>query len=249
MERIVFVHGSVGNGDSAWVEQRPLADGFELVILNRPGFPPGPLVDRVDFEEHAEWVVERMQPGDHLVGHSYGAVVSLYAAAQARELRSLTVVEPPAFGIAAGRPAADKFLAKIKPLWNSGPREPRAFLGAFYAAVAGREVELPNPLPPEMYQGAQILMIERGPWEAQPPLDQLARAPYPKLVVSGGWSPGFDAVCDVLEERLAAQRAVLPGMGHNPQLLGQPFNDVLREFLVGVNARSKPTAFDAAPRS
>ena len=233
MQRVVFVHGSVGNGDAAWVEQRPLADEFELVIVNRPGFPPGPLIDRVDFEEHADWVVERMQPGDHLCGHSYGAVVSLYAAAKAPELRSLTVVEPPAFGIAAGRAGADEFLARIKPLWSDGPREPRAFLAAFYAAVAGREVELPDPLPPEMYQGAQILMIERGPWEAEPPLDQLRAAAFPKLVVSGGWSPGFDDVCDVLEERLDAQRSVLPGMGHNPQLLGKPFNDVLRTFLRG----------------
>jgi hypothetical protein len=38
-------------------------------------------------------------------------------------------------------------------------------------------------------------------------------------------------VCDVLEERLDAERAVLPGMGHNPQLLGAAFNDVLREFV------------------
>jgi hypothetical protein len=74
--------------------------------------------------------------------------------------------------------------------------------------------------------------VERGPWEARPPLDELAAAPFPKLVVSGGWSPAFDAVCDVLEERLAAERAVLPGMGHNAQLLGAPFNDVLRAFVL-----------------
>lgn len=231
MERIVLVHGSVGNGDAAWLEQRPLAEEYELVILNRPGFPPGPLVDRVDFEEHAEWVVARMRPGDHLCGHSYGGVVSLYAAAQAPELRSLTVVEPPAFGIASDRPEAAEFIARLKPLWSEGPREPRAFLAAFYAEVAGRTVELPDPLPPELYQGAQILMIERGPWEAQPPLDEIHDAPFPKLVISGGWSPPFDAVCDVLEQRLGAQRAALPGMGHNPQLLGEPFNHALREFL------------------
>ena len=95
MERIVFVHGSVGNGES-WAKQRVLADRFELLIVNRPGFPPGPLVDRIDFEEHARWVAAQLRPGDHLCGHSYGGVVSLYAAAQAPALASLTVVEPPA---------------------------------------------------------------------------------------------------------------------------------------------------------
>ena len=34
------------------------------------------------------------------------------------------------------------------------------------------------------------------------PLDELAAAPFPKLVISGGHNAAFDAVCDVLEERL-----------------------------------------------
>src|SRR5512146_3215131 len=114
MQRIVFVHGSVGNGDAAWVEQRPLADEFELVVLNRPGFPPGPLVERVDFEEHAGWVVDQLQPGDHLCGHSYGGVVSLYAAAQTPGLASLAGVEPPAVGLAAGNPGADEGTGRPK---------------------------------------------------------------------------------------------------------------------------------------
>jgi pimeloyl-ACP methyl ester carboxylesterase len=231
MERLVLVHGSVGNGDAAWVEQRPLAEEFELVILNRPGFPPGPLVDRVDFEEHGEWVAERMRHGDHLCGSSYGGLVALCAAARAPDLRSLTVVEPPAFAIAEDRPEVAELIARLKRLWSEGPREPRAFLVAFTAEVVGGAVELPDPLPPPLYQGAQILMIERGPWEAQPPLAALHDADFPKLVVSGGWSAPFDAVCDVLEERLGAERAVLPGMGHTPQFLGQPFNEVLRDFL------------------
>jgi citrate synthase len=38
-------------------------------------------------------------------------------------------------------------------------------------------------------------------------------------------------VCDVLEQRLGAERAVLPGAGHAVQLLGEPFNDVLADFV------------------
>ena len=40
-------------------------------------------------------------------------------------------------------------------------------------------------------------------------LDALRAAPYPKLVISGGWHPAFDAVCDVLVDRLGAGRAVV----------------------------------------
>ena len=232
MPRLVLVHGSVRNGDDSWSAQRPLADELELVVLNRPGFPPGPLVDRVDFEQHAAWLAERLAPGDHLCGHSYGGVVSLYAAARAG-VASLTVVEPPAFAIAAGRPHADELAGRLRTLWATGPGEPRAFLVAFYAEVAGRDVQLPDPLPPALEQGARVLIRERGPWEAAPPLDELAAASFPKLVVSGGWSRAFDDVCDVLVERLGAERAVLPGMGHNPQLLGGPFNEVLRAFVHG----------------
>ena len=73
-------------------------------------------------------------------------------------------------------------------------------------------------------------MVERLPWEAEIPLDDLAAAPFPKLVVSGGHSAAFDAVCDVLAERLGALRAVLPGAGHSPQRLGEPFNELLASF-------------------
>jgi hypothetical protein len=66
-------------------------------------------------------------------------------------------------------------------------------------------------------------MAERPPWEAEIPLDDLAAAPFPKLVVSGAHNPAFDAVCDVLEERLDAERAVLPGAGHSlPRAPGYP---------------------------
>jgi pimeloyl-ACP methyl ester carboxylesterase len=82
-----------------------------------------------------------------------------------------------------------------------------------------------------MLQGARTLMVERYPWEARPPLDELAATPFPKLVVSGAHSAAFDAVCDVLAERLSAERAVLPGAGHSVQRLGEPFNELLTAFV------------------
>jgi hypothetical protein len=74
-------------------------------------------------------------------------------------------------------------------------------------------------------------MVERSPAEAVIPCDRLARAAFPKLVVSGAHSPAFEAVCDVLEERLGAERAVLPGAGHPVQRLGAPFNALLADFV------------------
>ena len=75
-------------------------------------------------------------------------------------------------------------------------------------------------------------MVERPPWEAEIPLTELAAAPFPILAVSGGHSAAFDAVCDVLEERAGAERAVLSGAGHMPQRLGAPFNELLANFVM-----------------
>jgi len=229
--RVVLVHGSVVNGDVTWAAQRPLADQFELVIPNRRGFPPGGDVEGVDFEDEAVWLGELITPGTHLVGHSYGGVISLFAAASyAERLRSLTLVEPPALGIARGVPAVDEFIARGEELWKHGPRDdPDALLRAFLRMV-GSAVPT-GSFTPELLQGARTLMVERSPWEAEPPLDELAAAPWPKLVVSGGHHDAFDAVSDVLEERLGAERAVLPGAGHSVPRLGEPFNAVLADFV------------------
>jgi pimeloyl-ACP methyl ester carboxylesterase len=233
MERLVLVHGSVSNGTATWSAQRPLGDRYELVVLNRPGFPPGPPVERVDFETDAEWVAEQLEPGDHLCGHSYGGVISLLTAAAAPELRSLTVIEPPATSVARGYPAADNFAARAIELWRDGPKEPEAFLRIFLRAV-GSSFDPPSPLPPELEQAARTLMVERGPWEAKIPLAELRATPFPKLVVSGAHHEAFDVICDVLERELDAERAVLPGAGHTAQR-APGFNETLAEFLARAN--------------
>jgi len=224
--RVVLVHGSVGNGAATWESVRPLARRFTLVIPDRPGYPPNPPVERADFEQQATEIAELVEPGDHLVGHSYGGVISLLVAARA-PIRSLTVNEPPAFGVARGHPAVEDFLAKME----QSPREPREYL-AYFLPLVGSAMTPPDPLPPPLEAGARAAMAERPPHEAEIPLDELAAAPFPKLVVSGGHSVAFDAVADVLEERLNAQRAVLPGAGHSiPRAPGYP--ERLAAFLEG----------------
>ena len=229
MARLVLVHGSVTNGPMTWGAQRELADRWELVVLNRPGFPPGPPVERVDFERDAEWLASLLQPGDHLCGHSYGGVAALLAPSHFEALGSLTVIEPPATSVAAGDPAADAFAAGAIRLWAEAPHEPEAFLREFLQAV-GSAWKPPSPLPPELEQGARALIAERRPSEAEIPLADLRAAPFPKLVVSGAHHPAFDAICDALERELDAERAVLPGAGHAVQA-APGFNERLAEFL------------------
>src|SRR5256885_9619227 len=83
--RLLLVHGSVVNGEATWAAQRPLAERFELVVPNRRGFPPGPDVQSVDFEDEAMWLQQRVDPGPHLVGAPDRRGIGLLA--DARHLR------------------------------------------------------------------------------------------------------------------------------------------------------------------
>src|SRR3954447_24293795 len=128
--RVLFVHGSVVNGQATWGAQRPLAARVELVIPNRRGFPPGPDVERVDFEDEAVWLGPFVEPGTHLVGHSYGGVIALLAAAlYSDRVRSLTVIEPPCLGVARGHPVVDAYEAQSALLWRK-TGDPATFLRA-----------------------------------------------------------------------------------------------------------------------
>lgn len=243
MERVVLVHGSVTGGRPTWAAQRRALRGeLELVVLERPGFPPNPDVDRVDFEEHAAWLLERLRPGDHLVGHSYGGVIALLtAAASPRELRSLTVVEPPCTRVVAGHPAVERFVAEGRLLWETGPRDdPDAFLRRFLRYV-GSGYDPPSPLPPDLAQGARTLVVERGPWEAEIPLDRIAGAGLPSLVVSGAHDDAFTAICTALAEALDCEHLVLPGFGHAAQL-HPGFNAALRSLVERTSTASRADA-------
>jgi len=239
VERIVLVHGSVVGGRATWREQRRAGvEGAELVVLERPGFAPGPLED-VDFDAHADWLVERLSPGDHLVGHSYGGVICLLAAVRARPrgtLASLTVIEPPCTRVALDDPVVAAFASGGDDLYaRARELEPEVFLRTFLEAV-GSDWEPPSPLPPELEQGVHALQRERGPWEAEIPLAELSALHLPTLVVSGAHHAAYEAICDVLERELQAERVVVGGHGHNPQL-PPAFTDALLDFVARAASR------------
>ena len=238
---VLLVHGSISWGEEAWAAQRPLADEYRLIVPDRRGFGASAGPDAGDFERDAGEIVGFLSERAHLVGHSYGAVACLLAAARAPQaVRSLTVVEPPAFGIARGNEAVEEFLERMAAA-KAAASDPQDYVARFFGAFG-----FPPPTArfnEKALRCAASSWRERDPTEAEIPLDELARAPFPKLVVSGAWDQApeeakrvgaraFHAVRDALVERLGAECAVIDGVAHAvPQAAGEQFNARLRAFL------------------
>lgn len=257
--RVLFVHGSVSNGLATFARQEPLADAFRLEIVDRRGFGESPSrAGGVDFDRDADDVleliarptdVEGLGEGAHLVGHSYGAVVCLVAAGRDPSLvRSLTVIEPPAFGLARGDAAADRAaerMRKVAPAPEGS--EPAAWYVAF---LRGLGFDVPNDIAitDDDARDIRASMSERSPEDARPDLEAIRDAGVPALVVRGDWSrasgdaravggAAFEAICRVVSERTGARLLVVPGAAHNPQLTrSEHFNAELRAFLEEVEA-------------
>jgi pimeloyl-ACP methyl ester carboxylesterase len=230
--RVVLVHGSVVGPRRTWRHQMELAARWSLVLPHRPGFGESPGLARGDFEVEAPPIAELLCDGAHLVGHSYGAVIALHAAALAPEnVRSLTVSEPGCLRVAAGDPLVDAQIAHGELLYaHAGQMPPLEFLRAFRGGV-GSTHDTPAELQGELLEGARLLMRERPPWESAPPLQALARAPFPKLVISGGHSPVFEAICDAVASPIGARRTVIAGRRHTIPATGEPYNGSLEAFM------------------
>jgi pimeloyl-ACP methyl ester carboxylesterase len=123
--RVVLVHGSVSNG-SSWSSQAPLAESVELVVPDRGGYWPNPPRGGTPFPQQAAELAELIEPGTHLVGHSYGGVIAILAAAlRVDDVTSLTVLEPPLLHVARGVPAVDELVGGLTALFDDAPDELR----------------------------------------------------------------------------------------------------------------------------
>jgi len=225
---VVLVHGSLATGAEEWQAQRPLAEeGFRLLVLDRRGYGRSPQLAGEDFLRDADDIAELMADGAHLVGHSYGGLGVLIAAARRPDAtRSLTVLEPSAFTLGLRSPNARTLVDEVRRLWDQDLPD-ADWAVRFLKAVGSDPDELAAELSAAAVPLVPVFRRGRPMWEAELPLAELASATFPKLVVSGGHSAGFDAICDDLAEQIGASRAVVQGAGHEIQFTGQPLNEAL----------------------
>jgi pimeloyl-ACP methyl ester carboxylesterase len=236
---VVLVHGSLATGAEEWQAQRPLADeGFRLLVLDRRGHGQSPVADDEDFLRDADDIAALMGDGAHLVGHSYGGLGVLVAAARRPAATlSLALLEPATFALGQHHPAARALMHEVRALWGQDLSD-EDWVIRFLRAVGSD----PDALSPELIAAAVALVpvCRRGRpiWTSDLPLAELAAAAFPKLVVSGGHSAGFDAMCDDLAERIGADRAVAAGAAHELQFTGRPVNDLLLALWRGASPRA-----------
>ena len=232
---VLLIHGDIVGPELTWRKQRELAERWTLVIPSRPGFGDSPPLERNDFEAEAPMFAELLGDGAHLVGHSYGAVIALLAAAERPEaVRSLTVSEPGCLTVAAGTPEVDRMIADGTRLFEHAESIPSEDFLRLFRGGAGSAYGTPEQLPGELLHGVELLKRERPPWEAEIPLERLAGAGFPVLVISGGHSPAFEAVCDALAGGLSARREVIPGRGHTVPSTGPAYNERLEAHMAAV---------------
>jgi len=227
--RAVLVHGTFTWGARCYARQRSLAGRFDVVIPDRRGFGAAPDLDdptwTSDYATDARDLIGLLGDGAHLVGHSYGGVVAMLAAAARPELvRSLTLIEPSAHQaaiedpmVAAAVEAARSFMAGAR---RATPED--------YIRLAYDHVGLPRPEPAAwLHRAARTALGERPCWLAEIPIAALAAARFPKLVLAGAWdipAPGYPPgtgevlrrVAAAVADKIKADLVRVPGAAHEP---------------------------------
>lgn len=241
---VLMVHGgsqgTPSGGRHLWSGQRPLTEeGWELVMPDRPGHGETPSRGPEDYELDAAWVAELLGDGAHLVGHSYGGAIALFAAGQRPQaVRSLTLVEAPIFSVAPQRPEVVELRERLARA-SATRNKYLAIVRLMRAVNIPRELVEPKPRPADLRSMATHFKTMRSPdtWDATEALATVTAAGIPLLAVTGGWSPGFEAVADELVARTGGQRLRIAAGHHFPQLAGDPpgaeLNRVLGSFLAG----------------
>ena len=234
--RVVLVHGGAQGTSSAghanFHAQEPLGrEGWQLIVPDRPGHGLSPDPGRPDdAEADGEWAAELLGDGAHLVGHSFGGLVALAAAARSPDsVRSVTLIEPALLKIATSYPAVRKTVLGLAVTmllpFSPATRARRAMKLLGIPDVFGREeadlAELGRSLS-RANLPSKKWMLER--------LAVLRDRNIPLLVISGEASDCFIGTGKAAVAAGGGRFMIVPSENHFPQWAGTPFNKVMSDF-------------------
>jgi pimeloyl-ACP methyl ester carboxylesterase len=234
-----MVHGSAQGsevgGDRHFSAQERLASrGWQVIVPDRPGHGRSPAPGRPDdAEADGEWVADMLGDGAHLVGHSFGGCVVLAAARKRPSaVHSLTLIEPAMQKLATSDPRVRRLglrmLMVLAFSWSAASRATR------FAKLVGVPPEIRGGSSPEELErmGKSLSRMKIPSKETlQRELSDIKCAGIPLLVVTGGWSPAFEATADRVASVGNGRRIVIKSDHHLPQLVSDEFNQVLAAFM------------------
>lgn len=232
--KVVLIHGGTPQGGAfAFAPQQPLEQRWHLVLPDRPGHGQTPKMGHEDFERDAQLLGDLLEGGAHLVGASYGGIVALYmAAATPGQVRSLTLLEAPAYFVEPENPDIAEMRLRGQGIIED-PDPSKVILQFF--DLLGLDIPLPDPVPEPLLGLAEELRTMRGPWEADVDLDALRSGGYPVLALTSGRRAGFEAVAQGLVTRLGARHIVVEGTDHTFQSAGAVVNPILEDLWQSMN--------------
>ncbi|HEX4022680.1 MAG TPA: alpha/beta hydrolase [Acidobacteriaceae bacterium] len=236
---VVLVHGgaqgSARRGDQHFSRQSRLAtEGWRVIVPDRPGHGLSPSPGRPDdAEADGLWVADLLGDGAHLVGHSFGGSVALAAAALRPDaVLSLTFIEPAMHALAAGDPRVQEFFKGMMAVHAGEPSA--AEVATRFLKQVGLPAEVRESLDTDelerIGEAIRRMKLPSADW-LRTSLDNIKARGVPALVVTGGWSPAYEAVGDVVSGLCGAARVVVASDHHLLHSASDEFNQHLAEFM------------------
>ena len=252
--RVLVIHGGVqgglGGGPTTFARQEALAQhGWRLELPDRPGFGTSPSRGPEDMEADSEWIADMLGDGAFLIGHSWGGAEALLAAARRPQaVRGLIVIEPALQSLLFGSPRIANDPALQASAQQFGGVIMAAKTPADYALGFGRVLGTADT--GSTTPGTAMAGLQADPAAAQrfgcsllqarmapPPVlrqaaMRVAEAKIPTLVITGGWSPFFDAVGETAAELTHGRHVIVKSPNHFVQLsVADDFNTTVDAFM------------------
>src|SRR5215212_7964927 len=237
---LVLVHGDFGDGLESWGPVCALiGKRRRTVVIDRPGFGEDLAADahfsiageaRALLDATAEMGISSL----HLVGHSYGALVTLEMAVTRPDLvRSLHLIEPPLLDLLPQEPIVREMDQRVR--WiveNHAEIGDEAATESFFSMIGGRRmVERLRGTPDWARLGTYATRFARGEPAGSYPSSSLARlaGTIPVGLYTGGRShSALRLITAELANRIDGARLVdIPDAGHAVQMAKELFVDAL----------------------
>lgn len=236
---LVLLHGT-GRDRTHWTRSLPeLARHATVYAVDRRGRGDSADAERYAVEHEVEdalAVIAAIGTPVHLLGHSYGAIISLEAASRTDRLRSLILYEPP-FSVGTDGVQSD-LRGRLEAILATGDRE-KALVTFLREAprYSPEEIAMQRARP---NWSNRLAFAHTLPRELQAvhhykfDPERVAGLQLPALLLLGNESPSFfRATIEALHAALpVSEKVVLQGQHHNAlEAAPELFADVVRRFL------------------